>query len=79
MVSFVLFRIYLSSDFLHHLDVTLTGNQGGYNYHQSSAGQYNNANNYNYQFGSNSLDSYNNFGTRNTYSGPSPTYGPAFH
>ncbi|XP_032688529.1 pro-resilin-like [Odontomachus brunneus] len=56
------------------------GNQGGYNY-QSGGGHYNNGNNYNnYQFGSNSIDSYNNFGSRNTYSGtPSPTYGPAFH
>ncbi|XP_011268378.2 pro-resilin isoform X1 [Camponotus floridanus] len=56
--------------------------QGGYNYQQSSGGQYaNSANNYNYQVGSNSIDSYsNNFGARNTYSGiPSPTYGPAFH
>ncbi|KAL6440563.1 hypothetical protein ACFW04_003219 [Cataglyphis niger] len=54
--------------------------QGGYNY-QSNGGQYaNSANNYNYQAGSNSIDSYNNFGARNTYSGiPSPTYGPAFH
>ncbi|XP_067209104.1 pro-resilin-like isoform X2 [Linepithema humile] len=55
-------------------------NQGGYNY-QASGGHYNNANNYNYQFGSNSIDSsYNNFGARNTYSGvPAPTYGPAYH
>lgn len=50
------------------------GNQG-YNY--QSGGQFNNANNYN--FGSNSLDSYNNFGGRNSFPGlPSPTYGPAF-
>lgn len=59
----------------------LTG-QGGYNY-QSNGGNYNNANNanYNYQVGSNSIDSnYNNLGSRNTYAGiPSPQYGPAFH
>ncbi|XP_011497444.1 PREDICTED: pro-resilin-like [Ceratosolen solmsi marchali] len=63
----------------------VAGNRGGYNNYQSAANNYNSGSNYNYQYGSNSVDS--GYSSGNSFgpsvspppSPPQPTYGVPFH